>query len=674
MASEPSFFHHLRERKLVQWALAYLAGAWAVLESAGYVGDQFGWPTVVGQVLIVLVAFGFFFTLVLAWYHGEKGRQRISGPELLILVVLLVGAGATASALRERAQRGPSSPATSRAQGAVPSIPADGRPSVAVLPFANLSADPSDAYLPDGFHEEVLSHLAKIAGLRPVSRTSVMEYREPDRNLRQIAAELGVDFVLEGSVRKVLDQLRVTVLLVDAPGDQQVWTETYDERFALETLLDTESEIARRVAASLQTRLTPREDALMAARPTENLEAYQAFLRGRYFQDLPHFTEDDVARALREFERAVELDPAFALAWMELANAHAQEVFYWTDTSEERKELARAAAQRAMALESDAPEVHLGLGLFHLWLERAPEKALVEIALAEEGLPNEPRVYSARAAVYENQGRFQEAIEETEKALNLSPRDPSVITDLGLFHWFARDCALAEAYAQEAINLAPDQLWPNLTKVLAVWTDRGPTPETEALLEGLPHSEGWVIWGRFWQRMMLDQYDDALRVLSDPEFDWYRIKMWAQPRSLMEAFTYRAMGMEEEATTSFEAARIALEAALAASPQDARLHSALGLAYAGLGREDEAIREGERGMVLLPVEKDAVYGLAYPWDLAAIHAMLGNAPEAVALLGHLLEIPGWVSPAFIEGDFRLDPIRETQEFRTLVEHARPEPG
>jgi tetratricopeptide (TPR) repeat protein len=139
----------------------------------------------------------------------------------------------------------------------------------------------------------------------------------------------------------------------------------------------------------------------------------------------------------------------------------------------------------------------------------------------------------------------------------------------------------------------------------------------------------------------------------------------------MEAFTYRAMGMEEEATTSFEAARIALEAALAASPQDARLHSALGLAYAGLGREDEAIREGERGMVLLPVEKDAVYGLAYPWDLAAIHAMLGNAPEAVALLGHLLEIPGWVSPAFIEGDFRLDPIRDTPEFRRMLEGAGP---
>ena len=672
MASEPSFFLRLKERKLVQWALTYLAGAWAVLESAGYVGDQFSWPALVGQALIVVVAFGFLGTLILAWYHGEKGRQRVSGPELLILLVLLGGAGATVSALRGRSQAESRGLTPSAGPRAGTTNPADVRPSVAVLPFANLSADPSDAYLPDGFHEEVLSNLAKIGGLRPVSRTSVMGYREPDRNLRQIAGELGVDFVLEGSVRKVLDQLRITVLLVEASRDREVWTETYDEEFSLATLLDIQSEIAKRVAAALRTQLTPTENALIAARLTKDLEAYQAFLRGRYFQDLPHFTEEDVARALREFERAVELDPTFALAWMELANAHAQEVFYWTDTSEERKALARSAAARAMALESDAPEVHLALGLFHLWLERDTEKALQEIDLAQEGLPNHPRVYTARAAVYEVQGRFGEAIEETSKALNLSPRDASVLTDLGLFSWFNRDYPQAETFAQEAINLAPDQLWPNLAKVLAVWSDRGPTPETEGLLEGLPHTEGWVIWGRYWQRMMLDRYDEALRVLSDPDFDWILTKMWGQPKVLLEAMAYSAMGRQEEARKSFEAARLAGEAAVAASPQDARFHSALGLAYAGLGRREDAVREGERGMALLPVDKDAVYGTAYPWDLAAIHAMLGDAPEAVALLEHLLKRPNWLSPAFIEGDFRLDRIRGTPEFRAMVDTFGPE--
>lgn len=671
MASDIPLFRRLRERKLVQWALAYLAGAWAVLESAGYVGDQFGWPPLVGQALVVLVGFGFLATLILAWFHGEKGRQRVSGPELLILVILLVGAGAAVSALRDRLPPESRNAAGFTENKTLPTPPADPRPSVAVLPFANLSPDPADAYLADGFHEAVLARLTMIGGLRPLSRTSVMAYRDQDRSVREVADELGVEFVLEGTVQKILDRLRVNTRLIAVASDRSLWTESFDEPVSLETQMDLQTGIARRVATALETRLTPREDALLAERPTDNLEAYQAFQRGRYFQDLPHFTEEDAGRALREFERAVELDPGFALAWMELANAHAQEVFYWTDISEERKALARAAVARAMELDSPSPEVHLGLGLFHLWLERDPKTALAEIATAEEGLPNDPRIFTARAAVYQNQGRFEEAIEESQKALNLSPRDPSVLTDIGLFHWWSRDYALAEAYGQEAINLAPDQLWANLTKVLAVWSDRGPTQETEALLEGLPHSEGWVIWGRFWQRMWLDRYEEALRVLSDPEFDWMRTKMWAQPRGLLEAFAFRAIGKEDEAVSAFEAARIALEAAVEDSPLDARLHGALGLAYAGLGREADAVREGERGMALLPVEKDAVYGLAYPWDLAASYAMLGNVEEAAALLKHLMEIPGWVSPAFIEGDFRLDQIRETPELRALVAERRP---
>jgi TolB-like protein/Tfp pilus assembly protein PilF len=601
---------------------------------------------VVGQILIVTVGFGFLITLVLAWYHGEKGRQRVSGPELVMVAALLVVAAATLSMFRIRDPGTASSPADSR----LPAPLADDRPSVAVLPFVNLSAETADAYLADGFHEAVLS---------------------PGRNVREIARELGATFVVEGTVQKVLDRLRVNTRLIEAASDRNLWTQNFEEVFSLETQLDIQSGIARRVAGALQTRLTPREEALLGTRETENHDAYQAFQRGRYYQDLPHFTEENVARALNEFERAVELDSTFALAWMELANAHAQEVFYWTDTSEERKESARATAQRAMTLDSPSPAVHLGLGLFHLRLERDPEAALKEIAIAEEGIPNDHRVYVARAAVYDLQGRFEEAIEEALKAQNLSPRDPSILTDLGHFYWLARQYPQAEAYAQEAINLAPDQLWPSLTKVMAIWSDRGATPETEELLEGLRHSAGWVIWGRFWQRMLDDRYPDAFQALSDPDFDWIRIKMFARPKPLLEAFVYRGMGLEEEARASFETARAALEAAVAEVPDDARYRSSLGLAYAGLGRGEEAIREGEEGMALLPVSRDAVYGLSSVWDLAGIHAMLGNATESVALLERLLEIPSWITPVYIEGDFRLDRIRNDPAFQSLVERYRP---
>jgi len=662
MDSESSFWSRLRERKLVQWALAYLAGAWAVLEVLGYVGDQFGWPALVGQVLVVSALSGLFIVLVLAWFHGEKGRQRVSGPELVLVVAILMAAGAAASLLRGRA----ADDAAKTITMAVSTLPGDDRPSVAVLPFVNLSADPEDAYLADGIHDEVLTELAKVGGLRVISRTSVMGYREPRQNLRQIGAELGAGFILEATFQRIRDRLRVTTQLINAARDEHVWAESFDEGFSLENVLAIRTRIACGIAEALQATLTPAEQALVGARHTENLAAYEAYFLGRYYQHRPHFTVEDLERAMAEFSRAVELDSTFALAWLELANAHAQEVFYWTDASEERRALARQAADKAMALNPTSPEAHLELGLFHLWLERDTETALRELALAEEGMPNSQELHEARAVVFEVQGRFEEAVREIRVALTLSPKDPSLFTSLGLYHWVLRQYGPGETYAQQARVLAPDLLWPNLTKVLVIWSDRGPTPETEAILETLSHDLSWVKWGRFYQRMQENRYEDALRALSDPEFGWIRLKMFARPRPLLEAFARRALGQADAADVLFREASRQLEEAVANHPHDPRYHSSLGLAYAGLARCPEAIREGERAVTILPVSVDAMYGIPYLWDLADIHGMCGDVDGAVRVTEELLDLPTWISPVMLEGDFLLDGIRDDPRFRRLV--------
>ena len=664
----PFLLQRLRERKLAQWALAYLAGAWVVFEVTDAVGGRWNLPDVLFQGLFVVLAMGFFIILVLAWYHGEKGRQKVSGPELLMLAALLVVAGVAISMLR-LGDEAPLSQADSLLEP--PGIP-DDRPSVAALPFANLSSVEEDAYLAAGIHEEVIAQLSKIGGLRVVSRTSVMGYREPEKNIRQIAADLGVGAVLEGSVQKVLNRVRVIAQLIDAATDEHLWAGSFDREITLENLLDIQAEVARQIAKALQTELTMEEQALVGARYTENLAAYQAYLRGRYFQHLPHYSEEDVVRASRELRRAVELDSTFALAWMELANAHAQEVFYWTDASDERREMARVAAERAMKLDSPAPEVRLALGLYHLWLNRDSERALEEIARAEEGLPNNQAVYEGRAAVFELLGRYEDAIVEYRKALNLSPADASILTSMSWNYGTLRQYDAAEAYGQEAINLAPDQLWPNLTKALAIWSDRGPTGETEQILENLPHSQGWVIWSRFWQRMLEDRYEEALMVLSDPDFEWIRLKMWARPKPLFEAFAYSAMGLTEEATRSFDEARRRLEREVEADPNDPRYRSSLALAYAGLGSKEEAVREGERAVALLPTSEDAYYGLPFLWDLAAVHAMVGNAEAALEGIENLLAVPSWVSPAWLEHDFRFDPLRNDPRFQALLEKYAPD--
>jgi tetratricopeptide (TPR) repeat protein len=356
---------------------------------------------------------------------------------------------------------------------------------------------------------------------------------------------------------------------------------------------------------------------------------------------------------------------------MELANAHAQQVFFLTDASEERKSLARAAAQTALALESPSPEVRLALGMYHLRLDRNGDLAMEQILQAEEGLPNNPDVYDAKGTVFELWGRYEDAIAELKKALNLSPGDASVLTSLSWNFTNLRQFDSALAYGQEAVNQAPDQMWPNLTQALAIWGARGPTEESERLLENLPHTLGWVTWARFWQRMMGDRYEEALAVLSDPDFEWVREKMWARPKPLLEAYAVLAMGRSEDAARSFAEARQILEEAVADHSDDPRYHSSLALSLAGLGYRDEAIRQGELAVTLLPTSEDAYYGLPYLWDLAAVHAALGNADEAIRGIEHLLEVPSWVSPEFLEHDFRFDPLRGDPRFQALLPAGSP---
>lgn len=659
----PALLQRLKERKLVQWALAYLAGAWVLVESSNLVVERFHWPEVIGQAVIVAAFFGFFFILVLAWYHGEKGRQRVSGVELLILAGLLIGAGVTISMLR------PVPEAESLEGGLVLEAAGiiDDRPAVAALPFANLSRAEGDAYLAPGLHEEVISQLSKIAGLRVVSRTSVMGYAEPGSNLPRVAADLGVSTILEGTVQKVLDRVRVTTQLIDASTDELLWSERFDREITLESLLDIQAEVATKIAEALRIELTSDERSRVEARYTEDLGAYQAYLRGRYFQRLPHFSEEDLARASREFLRAVQLDSTFALAWMEVANAHAQEVYFWTDASPERREMARSAAERAIRLDSRLPEVRLAMGLYHLWLERDPDRALEEIARAEEGLPNNQSVYEARAAVYELLGRYDDAIGEYRKALNLSPNDPSVLTLMSWDYWTLRQYQAAESLSEQAMNLAPDQMWPNLMNVLTIWSDRGPTPGTLETLEALPLSLDWVLWGRFWQYMWEDLPEEALGVLAEADSDWVLTKMWARPTSLLKAFAYRAMGRTQDAIQSFEEARNILEQEVEAHPDDPRFFSSLALSYAGLGRSQEAALAGEEAVALLPVSEDAYYGLTFLWDLAAVRAMAGDVDQAMQGLEHLLTVPSWVSGPWLAGDFRLDPIRDHPRFQAMLE-------
>jgi TolB-like protein len=311
-----SLLQRLKERKLFQWALAYLAGAWLIFQGIEVLAEPWSLSAGFQQVLHVLLGIGFLVTLVLAWYHGEKGRQRASGIELLILAGILVIAGAAVAVLGrgEDAGREP----IAEQLGAASSV-IDPK-SVAVLPFANLSADPENEFFTDGITDAIITHLTKIADLKVTSRTSSMQYKGGDKSLLDIAAELGVTTIVEGSVQQTGDRIRVNAQLIDAQSDEHLWAEIYDRD--LKDIFAIQSDIAGQVAAAVGAELTGAERERVEERPTENLEAYEFYLRGMEYYRRPGWLAEDYRSAQRMWEQAVELDPSFALAHAWLSVIH----------------------------------------------------------------------------------------------------------------------------------------------------------------------------------------------------------------------------------------------------------------------------------------------------------------------------------------------------------------
>ncbi|MGB5296948.1 MAG: protein kinase, partial [Thermoanaerobaculia bacterium] len=500
--------------------------------------------------------------------------------------------------------------------------PADGAPPrIVILPFENLGAA-EDEFFADGITEEITARLASMEGLRVISRTSAVQYADTKKSIQEMGQELDVGYVLEGTVQwargEEASRIRITPQLIRVEDDTNLWAETYDR--VLDDVFEVQSEIAKKVTDQLGVTLVGSELAAIELQPTENVDAYQAYLQARYYATRPHFTYENWSHALAAWERAVELDPEFALAHAELARGHALLRFFRHDLTPERLEAADAAAARAIELAPESPRVRLALGYYHLWGYRDREMALEEFERAEAGLPDNAEVLDAMAGLFEVEGRWSDALDAYEKAFELSPRDADMIVQAAGALWMLRRYPEAVAAADEAIRLAPDAMWPYLYKALILWSWKGSAVETRSVLEALPETtREWPQWAWFWQEMYEEKYDDALQQLGSTPDGWLRIKIVARPDSLLAAQAYDLLDEEKTAAAHYERSRVLLEAEVATSPEDPRLHSSLGIAYAALGQKEEAIREGIRGTELLTREDDGFYYQPFVIDLAHIY-------------------------------------------------------
>jgi TolB-like protein/Tfp pilus assembly protein PilF len=446
------FFQRLKQRKLVQWAIAYVAAAFALLQGIDIVAQQFGWPEGVRRGITLALVVGFFVMLVLAWYHGERGAQRVSGTELLIIgLVLAVGGGflwpfaAASHAPDNKAAIAPNEIRTTEPAVIIP------EKSIAVLPFDSLSEDKSNAYFAEGIQDEVITRLAKVADLKVISRTSTQRFKSAPSDLRDIARQLGVTNILEGSVQKANDQVRVNVQLINALTDAHLWAEIYDRK--LTDIFAVESEIAKTITGTLQAKLTGSEKDAMSKKPTANPEAYELYLRGRFFWNKR--SSIDLPRAVEFYKQAITKDPNYALAYAGLADCYVLYPDYGVGAPAEYYPKAKEMAEKALSLDASLAEPHAALGLAYTNFDHDFDKAITEFDRAIQLNPNYATALQWKNTAVVALQQFDTAIAASKKAITLDPLSLIVNADLAFNYLQARRFDEALAQSRRTLEIDP---------------------------------------------------------------------------------------------------------------------------------------------------------------------------------------------------------------------------
>ncbi|MFN2622234.1 MAG: hypothetical protein ABR611_05255 [Chthoniobacterales bacterium] len=675
--AHPNFFAELKRRNVYKVAVAYAVVAWLLIQAASILFPTYDAPPWVMKVFVAIVALGFPFALVLAWAfeitpEGIKRAEdvppnesitRKTGRKLdfLIIGVLLA---VIAILIFQRAHRNLS-----------PSASSSPEKSIAVLPLENLSDEKENAFFADGIQDELLTSLSKIKDLKVISRTSVMQYKSGiTRNLREIAQQLGVANILEGSVRRADNHVRVSVQLIDARSDRHVWAENYDRTLA--DSISLQGELAGEIANALRATLSPEEKARVETKPTSNADAYVLFLQGRGPQNRPSALLQDKQLAEQLYKQAIALDPKFALAHARLSQT-ISEIYHTFQPTNARAIEARKEADEALRLQPDLGEGHIALGLCFYWLDADFDQALREFDLATRLLPNDADTPRYVAALRRRQGRWPEALAKFQEAAAIDPRNGYLAHEtantFGFLHnWPA--CARRWDYAKV---ISPDLLYPKIFRGYVDLWWKGDTSSLKGALATIPAGvdpDGLVTLTR-WDLGLIDRDFDAAegavaacRIETIPAASGPPL-----PKSYLRGCIALARGDKSSAQSFFETARPSLEAEVLVSPQDSFRHAYLGLLYAHMGRKEDAIREGRLACELKPESKDGVTGAWMAGLLALIYARLGEADLALPLIEHYLTHPGGpdnFEESITPGDLKLrwewDPIRNDPRFQKLL--------
>ena len=675
-----SFFAELKRRNVYKVAVAYAVVGWLLVQVATQVFPFFEIPNWAVRLVVLVIAVGFPIALVIAWAFEltPEGIKRTEDADLAptmhgarnrawIFVVTIAGVMALGLFFLGRF----TAPGKSNQTSEVPSK------SIAVLPFENLSDEKQNAFFADGVQDEILTDLARIADLKVISRSSVMHYKGGgERNLREIGKTLGVAHLLEGSVQRANNRIRVNAQLIDARTDAYLWAQTYDRDLA--DIFAIQSEIAKAIADQLQAKLSPGEKAAIERPPTTDLAAFDLYSRAKTLLLNVAFTslrKENLLQAVDLLNQAVTRDPNFLLAYCQLADGHDQLYFLDLDRTPARLASAEAAVQTAFRLRPDAGETHFALAQHRYRAYRDYDGARAELAIAQRALPNDPAIVEFLGYIDRRRGRWEESTRELNAAIELDPRNLRTLQQIALSYEYLRRYDLMAAALDRALAISPKSVENRIARaqVALHWrADSQPLHATiDAILAEDPSAAS--IAAENWANLAFCERDltaasRALAALSGRTFGESTLNFSV---AFGQGLIARIRGDNAAAAVAFTTARSQQEELVRIKPDYAPALCALGLIDAALGRKSEALQEGRRALELMPVSRDALTGSEIMAFYATICAWAGEKDLALAQLEIVARTPCYLSYGQLRLQPYWDPLRGDPRFEKIVASLAP---
>ena len=668
------FWRELKRRKVVRRNTVYAGAAFIILQVASIVAEPLKLPGWTMPLLIICLIIGLIISVIVSWLYdiGPEGNLERTKPisdatenekassssawkiasyvsfavivALIILNIFPRNKQTVEAAILDK--------------------------SIAVLPFQNLSNDSSQVYFCDAMREEILNHIEKVNLFSVRSRTSTDQYRNTTKNSVKIGQELKVNYLVEGSVSLIGNEMKIWLQLINARTDENIWSGDFIRE--KRQIFELQTEIAKTLAAELKTTLTPEEIEDIESEPTNNTEAYHAYMKGRFYTNQPHDDFKHWNQALNSFKEAVDLDSTFALAYAELAKTYA--VFYNLryDFSDSCLENASIAAKKALEYGNDLPEVHLQIGYYYFLAFRDKKNRDLHWDIAAKGMPDNVDMLRAKYESMKTEGRWKELQEILETGVEKNPNVSDLFSDLGMVDWFLREYKNADEAFDMALSLNPQGEFPWVGKTYNMWSWKGITKETQQYYKNAKDQQ-WYHYMEFWNAAGTGNYQEALQLVNDTINGWIAYNpVYVIPHSLFRAYIYQHLGNITAAEENFRITMQIMEQKAEAAPDDSRYHSTLGIACAALGKEQEARIEMEKSLKLRPIESNAMYGTSEMFNAVLIYRLIGDTKAAMDQLELLISIPSPYSLKYLDWYLPLQSLKEHPRYAELKKKYGPD--